>query len=67
LRSLTPQLFNFIHAIISKEADMIPKDELERAIETAKKYRFCRLYLVGSSKSNWSEDIVREREERGLR
>jgi hypothetical protein len=34
---------------MGKEADMIPKDELERAIEIAKKYRIGKLYLVGSS------------------
>lgn len=35
---------------------MIPKEELDKAIEIAKKYKIGKLYLVGSSLHKESED-----------
>ena len=36
---------------------MIPKEELDMAIEIAKKYKIGKMYLVGSSLHKESEDI----------
>jgi len=36
---------------------MIPKEELDKAIEIAKKYKIGRMYLVGSSLHKESEDV----------
>jgi predicted nucleotidyltransferase len=36
---------------------MIPKEELDKAIEIAKKYKIGKMYLVGSSLHKESEDV----------
>jgi predicted nucleotidyltransferase len=36
---------------------MIPKEELDKAIEIAKKYKIGRMYLVGSALRKESEDV----------
>jgi len=36
---------------------MIPKEELEKAVEIARKYRVRKLYLIGSSLSKVSADV----------
>ena len=36
---------------------MIPKEELDKAIEIAKKYKIGRMYLVGSALYKESEDV----------
>ncbi len=36
---------------------MIPKEELDKAVEIAKKYKIGRMYLVGSALHKKSEDV----------